>query len=143
MRELELRSNNNYFISKRVAKIFVDGVYCDNFNLSERSKRILIDNEAKTLKVKIHWWSSKEFDLTRVQDSNQLKVSVSSEIPNGLLLLIVFSFFVFLTLLFVGRLDGYQVYGTSSIVFLLPILIILYWQLIAYKRMILLSSLAD
>lgn len=140
MRKVLLKTDNNFFIRNRIAKIYVDTVLTDTFDLSKGQKEIVIKVDAKKITLKIHWWRSNTYDLSLIKEDVNFYLIISSKMQNGLMFVIYASFFLSMLLLFMRNFNIIEVSPYSGAVFLIPMLALLYWQFIGYKDFLSLSA---
>lgn len=101
-------------------KIFIDDDFIDYLEPSEKNKTINVPDSSKKLKISVNKFSS---NIVRL-DNKKISISVTSQIHNGLFILIFGCFFGSLILKLLGVLNNYYL----GIALLTPMLILVYWQ---------------
>lgn len=134
-----IKRKNNFLLRFRAIKIFVDDVFIDYLEIGEFEKEIEVNPGQKYICLKIDWCSSNKYAL-KFDEKDNLKnkvISVTSQIHNGLFILIYGVFFSGSFLWLLGLIGPYMYLGSLS-----PILIILYWQFMEKQNFLRLSNTA-
>lgn len=122
MKKISLIRENNYMINFRALKIYVDDVFYDYIEPKELEKQIEIKiGKELEIKVKVGWCSS---NIIKILPEDNLKaIRITSQIQNGLFLLIFCSFFLGGILRIADIINIHLAFGLQ-----IPLIIIVYWQ---------------
>lgn len=120
MKHITIITENNFLTMFRPYKIFIDDDFIDYLEPSEKNKTINVPDSSKKLKISVNKFSSNIVAL----DNKKISISVTSQIHNGLFILIFGCFFGSLILKLLGVLNNYYL----GIALLTPMLILVYWQ---------------
>ncbi|NCP20981.1 MAG: hypothetical protein GW847_03160 [Zetaproteobacteria bacterium] len=127
MNEITIIRENNFMINKRALKIYIDNEFIDYIEPKQKMKKVNIKNGSE-FKVKLDWGSSNTIKIDK-QNNQNLKFNVTSQIQNGLFILIFLSFFGSFILKFSGLINDHVAIGL-----VLPLSIIVFWQTIGRKN---------
>lgn len=139
MASVLIKRKNNFQLRFRAIKIFVDDVFVDYLEIGELEKEIEVNPRQKKLRLKIDWCYSNSYAL-KFDEKDNLKnkvISVTSQIHNGLFILIYGVFFSGSFLWLFGLIGPYMYLGSLS-----PMLIIVYWQTFGKQNFLRLSNTA-
>ncbi|NCQ52454.1 hypothetical protein GW796_11375 [archaeon] len=132
MKEIHLYREKNYFIDFKPLKIFIDGIFFDFWEPSDKKKVIKIEDDSKKLVVGVEWCRSNEVDLKM----KILNFRITSQIQNGLFILIFTTFLLGNLLFFFKLINPHLYFGLTSV----PMMIIVYWQTIGRNKFIRISK---
>jgi hypothetical protein len=122
MKKISLIRENNYMINFRALKIYVDDVFYDFIAPKELEKQIEIESEKELeIKIKVGWCSSNIIKI--LPKDNSKTITITSQIQNGLFLLIFCSFFLGGILRITDTISTHLAFGLQ-----IPLIIIVYWQ---------------
>ncbi|WP_340075577.1 hypothetical protein [Leptobacterium sp. I13] len=126
MAKLIIERENNFMIRFRALKVYVDGVFVDHIEPNDKSKVIEIADDDKEVRLKVDWCYSNKLHLNKSKSEPPQcnKVRVTSQIQNGLFILIFSSLFIG-GILWILKLIGPYWYLISF----LPMLLIVGWQI--------------
>jgi len=120
MKHITIIRENNFLTMFSPYKIFIDDDFIDYLEPSEKNKTINVPDSSKMLKISVNKFSS---NIVRL-DNKKISISVTSQIHNGLFILIFGCFCGSLILKLLGVLNNYYL----GIALLSPMLILVYWQ---------------
>lgn len=121
MKDITLVREKNFLTMFSPYKIYIDDEFIDYLEPSEKNKTINVPDSSKKLKVKVNKFSSNIIVINEIES----KISITSQIHNGLFILIFGCFFCSLTLKLLGILKN----NYLGIALLTPMLILVYWQI--------------
>jgi len=137
MATITLKRNKDYMITFRALKIYVNDTFIDYFEPDEKEKEILVE-EGSEVKVKVDWCSSNIIKISKnkgLNTSEKQSYNISSQIHNGLFILIFGSFFLGGILKLFDVISPYMYIALTS-----PLSIIVGWQIFGRNKYLRLSK---
>jgi len=135
MAEITILRENNYLIKVRPLKVFIDNIFVDYIEPKEKEKKIKVNNEASIIEIKVNNNTSNKIKLDESILKGETKINVTSQIQNGLLIIIYACFFGGLVLKMFNLISNYL-----GLVLITPMLIVVYWQTFGRKNYLRISK---
>jgi len=132
MHTIIVQREKNLLIRFRALKVFIDDEFIDYIEPNEMKKIIRMEDKPKKINLKIDWCSSNE---VMIDDFDSTRLTVTSQIQNGLFIYIFISFFGGGILELMGIINPYLGFATA-----LPMTIIVFWQTIGRNNLMRLSK---
>ncbi len=133
--EIILKRENNFIIKTRALKIYVDDVFIDYIEPNEYDKKIQIADTTKSLYIKLDWCYSNSYTFNENDDKSSLNFRITSQIQNGLFILIYFCFFTGWILYLINVIELNITMALTS-----PLAIIVFWQSFGRKNFLRLTK---
>lgn len=128
-KEVIIYREKNLLMSRRALEIYVNDEFVDYIEPKELEKKFILDENANSLQIKDGRKSSNIVNLSKSHfNHSKLKISVTTQVQNGLFIFIYICFFASCLLGFL-KINPYL-----SIALALPMSIIAYWQMIGRKK---------
>jgi hypothetical protein len=126
--EVLFKRDYNLMIKHRSIEVYLNDEFIDYINPKDVDKIIKIEERGR-LYLRVNNSSSNVINLNKINETDFLKLSFTSQIQNGLFVFIALTFFGSLLL---GFFDIISVYFRMAL--MLPFAIIVYWQTLGKKN---------
>lgn len=122
MPEITIKRNKDFMITFRALKVYINDKFIDYIEPNEHSKKFEVNTDEAKVRVKVDWCSSNTYHCKLGRNKTEI-INVSSQIHNGLFILIFSSFIAGSIFKLLNLIDPY-----TYLALFLPLTIIVGWQ---------------